>query len=56
MKVSSNKSKGERHTSDKLAKIAAKVLNSDNYGKEAKALAASVLSQNAPKVPTKKKG
>ena len=39
----------DRKTSPKVAKIASKVLSSDNYSKDAKTLAASVLSQAAPK-------
>ncbi len=38
-----------RKTSPEVAKIASKVLKSDNYSKDAKKLAGSVLSQAAPK-------
>jgi hypothetical protein len=47
--------KQQRHSSPALAKLASKVLKSDNYSKVAKTLAASVLSQNAPKPQKKKK-
>jgi len=39
----------QRHTTPEIAKIASKVLKDGRSGTDAKKLAASVLSQNAPK-------